>query len=180
MAYSPKTEQLTVEEKRTLSQNAKRAIVRPALIKDVPAMAKVINDFAARQLMLPRSHYQIYGSLRDFQVAEVDEKVVGCGALQVVWSDLAEVRSLAVAEAYQRRGLGSMLVSALLKDARMLGLPRVFCLTYQENFFRGMGFHEIPRESLPHKIWGDCLNCPKYPDCDETAMSITLEQEEQA
>jgi len=142
-------------------------------------MATLINGFATQQLMLPRSHYQIYGSLRDFRVAVADGEVVGCGALQVVWADLAEIRSLAIAEAHQRQGLGRRLVEALLEDARLLGLPRVFCLTYQVDFFREMGFHVIPRESLPHKIWGDCLNCPKFPNCDETAMSIDIEQEEQ-
>lgn len=178
MGYSPKTREVAMEGTSVQCEEAAEIIVRPALIQDVPAMARVINGFASQQLMLPRSHYQIYGSLRDFRVAVIDDEVVGCGALQVVWADLAEIRSLAVLQECQRRGAGSRLVKALLADARVLGLPRVFCLTYQVDFFREMGFHVIPRESLPHKIWGDCLNCPKFPNCDETAMSLSLEQEE--
>ncbi|MCD6518401.1 MAG: N-acetyltransferase [Anaerolineae bacterium] len=152
-------------------------MIRKALVQDVPAMARLINWFASQGQMLPRSHHQIYQYLRDFIVAEEDGEIVGCGALHIVWEDLAEVRSLAVQESHQRRGIGRRLVQALLQEARELGLPRVFALTYQQTFFEELGFHVVPRESLPHKIWGDCLNCPKFPNCDEIAMILDLKKD---
>ncbi len=152
-------------------------ILRPAVVGDVPAMSEMINAFAAQQQMLPRSQFQFYQHVRDFTVLEHAGEVIGCGALQFVWSDMAEIRSLAVKEAWQGRGLGRRLVLHLLDQAREHRIPRVFCLTYQDAFFASLQFHVIPRESLPHKIWGDCLNCPKYPDCDEIAMIHNLSEE---
>lgn len=152
-------------------------VIRPAMVGDVPAMAEIINGFAAKQIMLPRSQFQFYQHVRDFCVIEHEGEIIGCGALQFVWSDMAEIRSLAVKPEWQGRGLGRRLVECLLKEARAHGIPRVFCLTYQDAFFARMGFHVIPRESLPHKIWGDCLNCPKYPNCDEIAMLSNLIEE---
>lgn len=152
-------------------------LIRKALVRDVPAMARLINGFAARALMLPRSHYQFYQHLRDFTVAEHEGDVIACGALQIVWEDQAEIRSLAVAPEWQRRGIGRRLVQALLEEAAALGVPSVFALTYQREFFERLGFYVVPHESLPHKIWGDCLNCPKFPNCDEIAMRIELNQE---
>ncbi len=153
-------------------------LIRKALVRDVPAMARLINGFAARELMLPRSHYQFYQHLRDFTVAEYRGEVIGCGALQIIWEDQAEIRSLAVAPEWQRRGIGRRLVRALLDEAAALGVPSVFALTYQQAFFERLGFHVVPHESLPHKIWGDCLNCPKFPNCDEIAMRIELNRED--
>lgn len=150
-------------------------VVRKAVIQDVPLIAAIINAFAAKGLMLARSQHHLYQFLRDFVVATVDGVPVGCGALSIVWADIAEIRSLAVAEPWQGRGLGRRMVTFLLQEARELGVPAVFALTYQQGFFERMGFHKVPNESLPHKIWGDCLNCPKFPNCDETAMLIRLE-----
>ncbi len=150
--------------------------IREAMVGDVPAMADIIKSFAGQQLMLPRSQFQFYQHVRDFTVAEVNGEIVGCGALQFVWSDVAEIRSLAVKPAWQGRGIGRWLVEQLLDEARRHGIESIFCLTYQQGFFEEMGFYVISRESLPHKIWGDCLNCPKYPDCDEIAMMYDLAQ----
>lgn len=150
--------------------------IRKALVGDVPAMARLINAFAARGIMLPRSHYQFYQHLRDFSVAEHDGEIIGCGALQVIWEDQSEIRSLAVLPEWHGRGIGRRLVAALLAEARALGLPGVFALTYREGFFERMGFRVVSHESLPHKIWGDCLNCPKFPNCDEIAMRIEFEE----
>jgi len=158
--------------------NSNEIVIRKPLIKDVPAMAHIINGFATQGLMLPRSRHQVYKTLCEFVVATSNGAIVGCAALDIVWEDLGEIRSLAVAEEWQRHGVGRLLVEALLDEAKALGLPGVFALTYQEPFFEGMGFHVVPRESLPHKIWGDCLNCPKYPDCDEIAMKLRFEKEE--
>ena len=151
-------------------------MAKKAGVEDVPAMADLINYFADKELMLPRSQHQIYQYLRDFVVVKGDDTLVGCGALHVVWGDLGEVRSLAVKEDWHGQGVGRCIVEALLKEARDLGLPRVFTLTYQQEFFERLGFHVVPRESLPHKIWGDCLNCPKFPNCDEIAMILDFEE----
>lgn len=152
-------------------------IIRPALIGDVPAMAEIINAFAAQQIMLPRSQFQFYQHVRDFTVLEHEGEIIGCGALQFVWADMAEIRSLAIKSEWQKLGLGRLLVDHLLDEGRAHSVPRVFCLTYQEGFFASLGFYVVPRDSLPHKIWGDCLNCPKYPACDEVAMMINLTEE---
>jgi amino-acid N-acetyltransferase len=151
--------------------------IRKALVGDVPAMARLINGFAAREIMLPRSHYQFYQHLRDFSIAESDGQIIGCGALQIIWEDQSEIRSLAVLPEWQGHGVGRRLVETLLVEARELGLPGVFALTYRPGFFERMGFHVVTHESLPHKIWGDCLNCPKFPNCDEIALRIEFDKE---
>jgi len=150
------------------------AHVRTAVIDDVPLITALINGYAARGIMLPRSQHQVYQFLRDFVVVEANGELLGCGALHIVWADLAEVRSLAVREEWRRRGIGRLIVEDLLRQARDLGLPRVFALTYQTGFFARLGFQVVPHDMLPHKIWGDCLNCPKYPNCDEMAMMLDL------
>jgi amino-acid N-acetyltransferase len=149
-------------------------MLRKATVKDVPAMARIINGYAAQGQMLPKSYHQLYQDIRDYVVIVCKNNVVGCGALHVVWEDLGEVRSLAVAAAYRGAGWGRLMVEHLLAEAHSLGLPRVFALTYQLEFFGRLGFRLVPRETLPHKIWGDCLNCPKFPNCDESAMTIDL------
>ena len=148
--------------------------IRQPMVKDVPAMAIIINDFASRGLMLPRSHHNIYQTLRDFTVVESEDEIVACGAMHIVWGDIGEVRSLAVVEEWQRRGVGRLIVDILLGEAHAFGLPKVFALTYQQGFFERLGFAVVARESLPHKIWGDCLDCPKFPNCDEIAMTINV------
>lgn len=150
-------------------------VVRAAVIKDVPGMVQLINDYAAKGKMLVRSQHQAFQNLRDFVVVASGETIIGCGALHVVWDDVGEIRSLAVRESWQRKGVGRRIVAALMRDAAFLGLPSVFALTYSPEFFTRLGFHMVPRESLPHKIWGDCLDCPKFPNCDETAMRLYLD-----
>ena len=142
-------------------------------------MAKLINGYAERGLMLPKSLNQLYQSLRDFVVAETpDGRIVACGGLHISWEDLAEIRSLAVEEEYQGDGLGREIVRLLLAEAPQLGVTKVFALTYQVDFFLRMGFHVIPKETLPRKIWVDCLDCPKFPQCDETAVLLELKADE--
>ena len=148
--------------------------LRKATVKDVPVMVRMINGYAAQGQMLPKSYNQLYQDIRDFFVATSDGVVIGCGALHVVWEDLAEVRSLVVVESWQGKGLGRTIVERLLAEARALGLPRIFALTYHPAFFERLGFHLVPRETLPHKIWSDCLNCVKFPNCDEVAVIIEL------
>jgi len=144
--------------------------VTKARIDDVPQMHKLINDFANRGDMLPRALSQIYENLRDYFVLREGDHVIGCAALHVNWQDLAEVRSLAVDERYQKEGLGATLVRACVDEARALGLPRIFSLTRQPGFFQKQGFLLVDRSQLPHKVWAECYYCPKFPDCDEVAL----------
>ncbi|HIE05056.1 MAG TPA: N-acetyltransferase [Candidatus Latescibacteria bacterium] len=148
--------------------------VRPARVEDAKAIVGLVSYYADKGLLLPRSLSHIYSHIRDYMVAEVDGRVVGCGALEVVWGGLGEVRSLAVEEGMRGLGIGRALVEHLLEDARRLGLDKVFALTYIEDFFEQFGFRRVPKESLPHKIWRDCIHCPKFPECDEVAMILEL------
>ena len=120
--------------------------------------------------MLPRSLNEIYETLRDFWVAEEAEKVVGCCALHISWEDLAEIKSLAVAKNKQKKGIGRLLVGACLEEAKELGAQKIFVLTYKPDYFKKFGFKRIRNSSLPHKIWAECINCCKFPNCQEVAM----------
>lgn len=130
--------------------------------------------YANAGMMLSRSLSDLYETIRDFYVWEENGEIVGTVCLHICWEDLAEVRSLAVDKSQEGRGIGRKLVDACLNEARQLGLRKVFALTYQEVFFNKMGFKVIEKSELPHKIWGDCIKCPKFPECDEIAMSIDL------
>jgi len=149
--------------------------IRKARIGDVDRIHALVSVHANRHLMLPRSRSELYESLRDYFVAEAaDGTVVACGGLEISWADLAEIKSLAVDEAHQGCGFGRQIAEACLQEARELGIRRVFVLTYQVAFFEKLGFEQIPKEELPHKIWKTCINCPKFPDCDEVALAIGL------
>jgi amino-acid N-acetyltransferase len=124
--------------------------------------------------MLSRSLSELYESLRDFYVVEEDGVLLGASALHIVWEDLAEVRSVAVVEDSGRKGIGSRLVQACITEAREIGLKRIFCLTYKPDFFAKHGFRLVDKSELPHKVWGDCIKCVKFPDCDENAMILDL------
>lgn len=126
--------------------------------------------------MLHRSLESVYDAIREFNVAEDAEgNVVGCVALDVFWADLAEIKSLAVLPAKRGAGIGSKLVAAAVKDARRLGVRRVFTLTYEKQFFRNHCFRVVSREKLPDKVWRECIGCPKEEACDEIAMIINLD-----
>jgi amino-acid N-acetyltransferase len=140
----------------------------------VPALQSLINHFAEQDEMLPRSLNAIYEDIRDFLVIEDESRIVGCCALHVTWGDLAEMRSLAVDSSAQNRGYGKMLVGACLDEAREMGIPKVFALTYVPDFFERQGFSRVDKGTLPHKIWSDCINCHKFPDCGEEAVAIEL------
>ena len=151
--------------------------VRSAKISDVEAISSLINSYAERDRMLFRSLADIYENLQAFTVAELDGKVVGCCALQIIWSDLAEIKSLAVDEANTDKGLGKMLVAAATEQARQLGLPRVFALTLNPAFFEKLGFSVVEKDTLPMKVWSDCAKCPKQQNCDEIAVIKKLKIE---
>lgn len=149
-------------------------MIRKAKITDIKQIHKFVNEFAKKEEMLPRALNELYEGIRDFFVYEEDGIIKGVCALRILWEDLAEIRSLAVREEYQRLGIGKSLVKRCLKDAKDLGIKKVFALTYQPEFFKKIGFTEIDKAKLPHKIWGDCLKCPKFPECDEHAVIIYL------
>lgn len=144
--------------------------IRSAKIPDVRAIYSLINFYAERDKMLFRSMADIYENLQAFIVAELNGNVVGCCALQIVWSDLAEIKSLAVDQSHKGAGVGKMLVEAATEQARQLGLPRVFALTLNPDFFEKMGFKVIEKDALPMKVWSDCARCPKQQNCDEIAV----------
>jgi len=150
-------------------------MVRKAKTSDVRSIHALLAHFADQGLLLPRSLSEIYDHLRDYTVIETsDDNIVGVVALNICWEDLAEVKSLAVSEDYQAHGLGRQLVEQCLSEADVLGVCRVFTLTYQPKFFEKLGFKLVDKNSLPHKIWADCLKCPKFPDCDEIALLVEL------
>lgn len=149
-------------------------MVRKAQIKDVKEIQKLLITFASRGDMLSRSLSELYESLRDFYIFEQNETLLGTAALHIVWEDLAEVRSVAVSEDVGRQGIGRQVVQACIAEARELGLKRIFCLTYKPEFFGKLGFKLVDKSELPHKVWGDCIKCVKFPDCDENAMILDL------
>jgi amino-acid N-acetyltransferase len=152
-------------------------MIRKARIQDVKSIHGILTHYANRALLLPHSLSELYDHLRDFYVvdnSEVKGGVLGVCGLSISWEDLGEIKSLAVVKEGQKRGLGSRLVEACLSEAVELGLSRVFVLTMIKHFFARFGFKEVEKPSLPHKIWADCLKCPRFPDCDEIAMILEL------
>ncbi|MBL7175069.1 MAG: N-acetyltransferase [Desulfobacteraceae bacterium] len=152
-------------------------MIRKAVIQDIKPIHRLLGYYADQGLLLPRALSELYDHLRDFFVIEDKsqaDSIVAVGALGICWEDLAEIRSLAVAEDHQGKSFGSQLVEAGLKEANSLGLKKIFALTYIPGFFSRFGFKEVEKSVLPHKIWADCLKCPKFPDCDEKAVLIEL------
>ena len=149
--------------------------VTPAHISHVPAIAELIGRFSGRGEVLPRPVEDIYQSVREWVIARDGETIVGCGSLVVLWSDLAEIRSLIVAPEYQGQGIGRRMVEMLLTQAGELDIPKVFALTRKPVFFTSTGFHQVPRASLPRKIWKDCIHCTSFVGCDEVAMLLDLQ-----
>ncbi len=150
-------------------------MIRKAKIGDIHSIHSILAHFGEKGLLLPRPLSDLYDHLRDYAVyVDDEERVVGIVALHISWEDLAEIRSLAVLESHQGKGIGRALVEFAVSEALTLGIYRVFTLTYQPGFFEKMGFKEVDKKVLPHKVWADCLKCPKFPDCDETAMLLQL------
>ncbi|WP_303720808.1 N-acetyltransferase [Malonomonas rubra] len=149
-------------------------MLRPARIQDARAIHQLLLEYANTGQLLGRSLADIYENIREFYVYEEGGMVLGVGALVICWEDLAEIRSLAVAKGQSGKGIGRKIVDTCLKEALELGLKRVFALTYQPDFFKKLGFSDIEKSELPQKIWGACLKCVKFPDCDEYALAIDL------
>ena len=149
-------------------------MIRKATIPDIKDMQELINFYAKADRMLPRSLNELYENIRDFFVYEEDGKVFGCCALHIAWENLAEIKSLAVDESKQRKGIGVELVKQALEDAKNLKVKRVFALTYVPEFFEKLGFKRIEHAELPHKIWSECIKCVKFPDCAENALAMDI------
>ncbi len=150
-------------------------VVRPAAISDVPHIHELLEIYAGRGNLLPRTMSELYRHLRDFFVLELDGDVAACGALEIFTEDLGEVRSLVVAERFKHRGLGALLVGRIIAEARALGLRRLMALTYVPEFFHKLGFTTVAKSTLPEKVWGVCVKCYKYNDCDEIAVLLELQ-----
>ncbi len=144
--------------------------IRPAEVKDVPGIKALIDPHVETGVMLPKPFSVLYENVRDFQVCVDGDVVIGAGALHILWEDLAEIRSLGVHVDYHGRGIGKAIGQALLADAERLGVGRVFALTYATQFFLSLGFRVIDKNLLPRKVWSDCVNCHKFPICDEVAV----------
>lgn len=149
-------------------------MVRKAVLNDVQSIYDIVEAFAKKGVMLHRPAADICDSLRDFFVYEDNGAILGTCALHICSGDMGEIRSLAVRESHTRKGIGSKLIHACLDEARSLGLKKVFALTYRTVFFHKLNFRVINKEILPHKIWGDCIKCVKFPNCDENAVIIEL------
>jgi len=137
---------------------------------EVEQVHKLLNDYAAEGLMLSRSRNSIYENIRDYIIAVEDGKVVGVGALHMVWEKLAEIRSLAIKAEYKNKSIGREIVARLEKDGKELGVETFFALTYQPGFFEKCDYEQVPNNILPQKVWKECVHCPKYPYCDEIGM----------
>lgn len=152
-------------------------MIRKATIKDIKVIHAILSDYGEKGVLLARPLSELYDHVRDFFVFEIPETggVGGCGALQFCWEDLAEIRSLAVKKEYQGRSIGRFLIESAIAEARAYGIKQLFTLTYRPDFFKKFQFNVIDRAELPLKIWSDCISCVKFPDCDETAMMLSLD-----
>jgi len=151
--------------------------VEKAKINDAERIHELVNSFADKGEMLPRALSEIYGNLRDFFVVrDKNDELAGCVALHINWADLAEIKSLAVTEDEQAKGLGSVLIKACLDEAKELGIPTIFCLSYKPAFFEKYNFRRVDKMELPRKVWSECYRCPKFPDCDEVALVLEFKK----
>ena len=153
------------------------ALLRKARVADVGAVHQIINHYANQQLMLPKTHLQLYENLRDFTVAidpGDERRILGCGALHIYWENIAEVRALAVLPETAQKGIGTLIVRKLIEEAREYELQQVFAFTYVPKFFARLGFNQVEHSALPLKVYNECFHCPKFNTCDEVAMVLEL------
>ena len=140
-------------------------IYRKATFDDIEQIFAIVNDYASDGVMLARSRNTLYETLRDMVVAEDEQgTIVGVGGLHILWDRLAEIRTMAVSPRLTRRGIGAEIVKRLLEEGRKIGVTKFFTLTYKPGFFQTLGFHTVTKETLPPKVWKDCIDCPKFPN----------------
>ncbi len=149
-------------------------MLRNAHVDDVEDMNRLINQFAKKDLMLPRPLSELYEKIRDYYVYIENGSIKGCASLHVFWKDLAEIKSVAVDENFQKKGIGKELVQKCFEEGKKLGIYRLFVLTYIPEFIELMGFKRVDKELLPHKIWSECVKCYKFPDCGEIPLMIEI------
>jgi len=150
-------------------------LIRKATVKDAKDIFNILQIYAVKGILLPRSLNSIYENIRDFFVYEEDGKIIGISSLHIYWEDLAEIKSLAVLEEYQHKGIGKKLVEECIKDAKELGVKKVFALTYVPEFFEKLGFKVSEKSEFPQKVWTECIHCVKFNDCKEVPVSFILE-----
>jgi amino-acid N-acetyltransferase len=148
--------------------------IRPAVAADVPVIHELIRCHAQRGRMILRNQDELYSDLRSFMVAELEGRVVGCASVHIFWSDLAELKCVAVQDEHQGQGIGRAVVDACHADLRRLGIARAFTLTSATDFFEKLGYRQVPKDSLPRFIWGECVRCPSFPVCNEEALVYQL------
>lgn len=144
--------------------------IEPAKISDVESIYSLVNYYAQRDKMLFCSKAYIYENLQSFTVVRTEKGVIGCCSLRIVWSDLAEIKSLAVEVSQKGGGAGKKLVGFAVNSAKQMEIPKVFALTLEPDFFKKAGFEIIEKTDLPMKVWSDCAKCPKQQNCDEVAL----------
>ncbi|WP_438446383.1 N-acetyltransferase [Gorillibacterium sp. sgz5001074] len=149
-------------------------LCRRATQEDVEALYLLIQKYAEKGIMLPRSRETLLAIIDTFVIAEADGKLIGCGSLSRLGKDLVEIRSLGITEGFKGQGIGSQLVDRLLEEARQMGVPTVMALTYEVKFFERNGFEVVPKEIFPEKVWKDCIHCKKQHCCDEIAVQKRL------
>src|SRR5262245_60262927 len=154
----------------SLAEHDASLSIRKASMRDIHDLMLLINSYAAKGIMLPRTEFEMSENIRDFVLAFAGDKLVGCGALHFYSPTSGEVRSLSVDPHAKSRGIGRAIVETLEQDARNYGLHSIFAFTYVSRFFEKLGFVEVERGELPLKAWKDCLRCPKFHSCDETAV----------
>jgi len=145
-------------------------LIRKATVEDVKKIQKLVNYYAKRERMLPRSLNELYESIRNFFVYAEGRNIYGCCALNIDWEDLAEIKSLAVAVSKAGRGIGAKLLQECIRDAKKLKVKKLFALTYVPGFFEKFGFEIVDKKELPHKIWSECIKCMYFPNCKEIAL----------
>jgi amino-acid N-acetyltransferase len=148
--------------------------IRKATIEDVDRILELINFYGEKELLLRKSPFKVFKTLQNFFVAEENEKVIGCASLIILWRDLGEICSLAVEEGLTRKGIGRELVLRCIEEARKLKVPKIIVLTYQDEFFKKLGFHLVDKDSFPRKLMWECLECPRLERCDERAYLMDL------
>jgi amino-acid N-acetyltransferase len=148
--------------------------LRKATVRDAKAIHRLLEAFAAKGLLLPRPLWDIYSHIREFHVWEEGGELVGVCGLHVIWEDLAELRSFCVLEEYQGSGIGRRMADVALEEGSVLGVRRVFVLTYLPSYFERIGFRRVDKSELPQKVWVDCIHCMKFPECDEIALILDL------
>ena len=148
--------------------------IRKATVSDVESLYELINIYAEKEVVLPRTKESLYQQLFSIFVAVEDNKVVGSASITILDKELAEIRSLVVDESVTKKGIGKKLVEKIIEETKRMGIPKLISLTYQVDFFKKCGFEVTVKDNMPQKVWKDCINCPKLHNCDEIAMIIYL------